>query len=464
VREATPPFQTQHPTGEEDVARVADFQSSLLVIRRLKPSTNRQVLIKGLNKKLCRDGNESEDELGAHPESLRAVYFICDTQTDQSLTYAFVEFHSAADAKSALRKAEVLGDQCTVSSQRFTVDFADSNAFPISDNQSSSDFVVQFRDDVRRQLQRKYRDHRYYASYESVNEALPQGYELPPLEDSTPAADLKTSGPPPAAESQSVKKRTKEAQLTDRFGEPKAKKAKAESTLPGQFATWTRKQAELRAEEAMEIDEASTNIDARQSFIVLTKISAAEEADKENSSLTESAEGNLHAICFLCATTFPQTNAISHVSQSNLHRQRLEDTRMLDDAYALMKSLGIEPEQMLKVQVDFAGDGEDYLDRAKLRREVEKQRRRELKAQAKSAPKIKMSLGGNALDDDHGEPCLHHHITVHTKRLLTINVQMVLRPESAQVCSRSTAGAKVKAWAQEMGGRHPLSRTCMLRA
>jgi hypothetical protein len=79
---------------------------------------------------------------------------------------------------------------------------------------------------------------------------------------------------------------------------------------------------------------------------------------------------------------------------------------MLDGAYALMKSLGIEPEQMLKVQIESVGEGEEYVDRAKLRREMEKQRRRELKAQAKSAPKLKMSLGGNAVDDDHGESYL----------------------------------------------------------
>jgi hypothetical protein len=203
-----------------------------------------------------------------------------------------------------------------------------------------------------------------------------------------------------------MKKRTKEAHLTDRSGEPKAKKAKPESTLPGQFATWTRKQAELRAEEAMEIDEISTNVDARQSFLILTKYSAAEEADKENSVSAGSTEDKLHAICFLCATTFPQTNVVAHVGQSNIHRQRLEDTHMLDSAYALMKSLGIEPEQMLKVSIDTTGEGGDYVDRAKMRREVEKQRRRELKAQAKSAPKIKMSLGGNALDDDHGKTSL----------------------------------------------------------
>jgi hypothetical protein len=407
VREITPPFQVQHPTGEEDVARNPESQSSLLLIRRLKPSTNRQVLIKGLKKKLCRDGDESEDELGANPGSLRAIYFICDAQTDQSLTYVFVEFYSAADAKSALRKAEVLGDQCTVSSQRFTVDHADPNAFPISDQQSPPDLAVQFRDDIRRQVQRTYRDRRYYASYEPVNEELPQGYELPPLEDSTPAADLKPSARSLTnADGQSVKKRVKDANLTDKFGEPKAKKAKADSTLPGQFATWTRKQAELRAEEAMDIDEVSTIVDARQSFLVLTKVSPATEANKENALSAEPTETELHPICFLCATTFPQANAVAHVSHSNLHKQRLEDTHMLDGAYALMKSLGIEPEQMLKVQIESVGEGEEYVDRAKLRREMEKQRRRELKAQAKSAPKLKMSLGGNAVDDDHGESYL----------------------------------------------------------
>jgi hypothetical protein len=89
---------------------------------------------------------------------------------------------------------------------------------------------------------------------------------------------------------------------------------------------------------------------------------------------------------------------------------------MLDSAYTLMKSLNISAEQTYKVPHDLitnAGEsGQEYLDRAKLRREAEKQRRRELKAQAKSAPKIRMVLGGNgnnnvnntnnADENDHG--------------------------------------------------------------
>jgi hypothetical protein len=316
-----------------------------------------------------------------------------------------VEFHSVADARSALRKAEVLGEQCTVSSQRFVVDFADLNAFPISDKSS-----LQFRDDVRTKIFRTYRDQRYYTSHELVNEELPPGYELPQIDDAP-----KTMAPSATTvEAPTLKKRAKES---DKAAEPKVKKAKTETTLPGQFATWTRKQAELRAEEAMDLDPASTNIDARQSFLILTRMSTAGEAKSAENSTSEPPEDpQIHAICFLCATSFPQSNVIAHLTQSPLHRQRLEDTHMLDSAYTLMKSLNVSAEQTYKVPHDLitnAGEsGQEYLDRAKLRREAEKQRRRELKAQAKSAPKIRMVLGGNgnnntnntnnADEDDHG--------------------------------------------------------------
>lgn len=407
------------PTGAEDVASGSDPRSSILLIRRLKPSSNRQVLLKGLNKKLCRDSAESEEDspLGANPGSLRGIYFICDRQTDQSLGFAFAEFHSAADAHAALRKAEVLGEQCTVASQKFLVDYADLNAFPIADSAEASEFVLQFRDDAVTRIYRVYRDNQCYAAFEPVDLDPPEGYQLPTIEDTAAASKPETDAPA-AASAQKLqpggtisRKRTKDGHAAD---EPKLKKPKAaepsQSQLPGQFATWSRKQAELRvggdvaAHEDLPDAPAAVSVENLQSFVCAVTERAVPGRPADDDSASAPPPPLTLGLCFLCETRLAADKIPEHVARSRPHRRHLQDTARLDRAYALMKRLHLDPAATVKVQVTTAAEDKDYVDRAKLRREQERAERRALKAKAKAGPKLKMALGGGGEGgEDDGE-------------------------------------------------------------
>lgn len=309
----------------------------------------------------------------------------------------------------------MLGDQCTVSSQRFLADFADLNAFPIAAGGEQDGAAIQFRDDVQTRIYRTYHNRECYIDCEPVDMEPPPGYatsnradDTADLQDDTYSLTETTSAVRHDSES-TTRKRPKESHALGKSDEPRSKKVKADPVVPNQFATWSRKQAELRAdvdaEDQMEADDAAPAIaEVAQSFICIA--TQKPRADKENRGPLESATkaasdlSTQVAICFLCETTFAQSNSELHLSKSKLHSQRLQDTTRLDRAYAYMKKLKFAPERTVRIQVGTTAD-RNYFDRAKMRREQEKQQRRELRAQAKAGPKLKMSLGGG-VDEDAG--------------------------------------------------------------
>lgn len=336
-----------------DVA--TDDQSwQVLLIRGLKPNVDENTLAKGLEKLYLDDS----DQPGAKPQTLRRVFVIRDRVTDRSLGYGFAEYHSLADAKAALAKAQKLGTSCTISSKQIEVCHPHLGVFgPVLDHSlEEQKYVFDFK-----QQPRKYHDKRYYASPHMVNEeppAPPQG-SLPVKEG--PATNVKP------------KKRTKaEAMGTlDNPSEP-TKKVKKESAM---VTMLNRAQAHARGEEG----EAEAHNDSNPKPTSLEYSGPTAKANQQSFAFDGEHKGKHLSCCFLCNTSFSKPGTLErHVQHHAGHAEKYKDQEKFQQGLQRMKNRGIAEDSTLKVETVVPKTEEEekqaapeYRDRAAERREIE---------------------------------------------------------------------------------------------
>lgn len=357
----------------------------VLLIRGLKPATDENLLAKGLEK-LYLDNDQSTTTpsampmapgmpprqptpLGATHNTLKRVFLIRDRTTDKSLGYGFAEYHSVADAKAALAKAESMGSNCTISSKQIDVCHPHFGIFmpELDFSRGGQQYLVEFNGQSL-----KYRDNRYYASSFTVNDTAP----APLQSEQTPAKETTTK----------AKKRSKtEAMGTlDKPSAP-AKKAKKASEMVNIL---NRAQAQARGEdEAAETNEANPNPE----FLSGTNHEYSTIGDGWQQSFAFDGErgGKRLVCCLLCNVMFPDDPAklSRHVELSQKHAENYKDGEKFNQGLKRMKGRSVAEDETLKVLMKSSTDTEkeddpekkeeqaEYRDRAAERRKEEAKER-----------------------------------------------------------------------------------------
>lgn len=297
---------------------------------------------------------------GASPNSLKRVFLIRDRDTEKGLTYGFAEYHSVADARAALAKAEYLGDKCTISSKKLEIGYPHMGVFPaVLHGQETLDskYMFQFKDGT----SHRYHDARYYASVLDIN--------MQPPSRSTNVSD--------AENVKKSKKRSKDPNAGDTL-DSSAKRAKVGSSKSlGIVDQWNKKKAELRGEPVERLRSHSPRSEPD---------TTAQDPPQQSYVFEGQKGGKQRKVCLLCATEIPkQVTAAAHVLGSKLHAANLLDEAKCQKALQkIVEWAGITPDQTVQVRPDAPEKPKVIRDRAKERREQE--------ARTGTTEKLKVSL------------------------------------------------------------------------
>lgn len=350
-------------TGDKDVG--SDKQPlKFLLIRGLKSSVTEELLAKSLEKLYL-----GADELpgGAAPNSLGRVLIVRRRDTNTSTGYAFAEFHSVDAAIAAKQKAEQLGPQCTVSSQRYLVDFPHTGVFPDDSipgkmGPTPQEFLLYMPSSERAH---RYYDERYYPAEHIVNGHPP------------PASMMtSTSSPAKPVKNPSGTKRTMETLEGTVNKAKKAKKSAGPAAIP-ELQKWQNKQAELRSETEQPIKTATPPA---------TDVNAISVPAPQKYEQTFAIDANGQKNCYLCNTTFTSTGKLlRHLQESETHLAYAKDDSRRYRGFERLKKKDINFDTTIKLsmlmqkeaKVDAARSQQDeaqqWRDRAAERRQGEVQ-------------------------------------------------------------------------------------------
>ena len=374
--------------GDNDVSATGD-ELPFLLIRGLKANTSETLLSKGLEKLYIEQDTASAQAAlpsslfpgagaaglaqlaailpavkstssGASLNSLKRVFVIRDCDTEKGLTYGFAEYHSVADARAALAKADSLGDKCTISSKRIDVGYPHMGVFPaVVHGQDSVDsrHMFQFKDGTFH----RYHDPRYYASVLDINAQPPSRPES--LFDEEKAKKTKKR----------VKDSTGNGTLDNNTSIKKAKLGNSKTI--GIVDQWTKKQAELRGEAPVHERSATPESDALP-----------EEPAQQSYVFEGEKGGKQRKVCLLCGTEIPERVTVAmHVLDSKLHAANLlDESKCQKGLQKIVEWAGITPDQTVQVRVAAPEKPKVIRDRAKERREQE--------AKSGTSEKLKVSL------------------------------------------------------------------------
>ncbi|KAK4495442.1 hypothetical protein PRZ48_013773 [Zasmidium cellare] len=379
------PVEPPPPNGDKDVG---DQPWRVLLVRGLKTAVDEHFLAKGLEK-LYLDENEPAAAPpampmppgmpprqpvppGAAPNTLKRVFVIRDRVTGKSVGFGFAEYHTTTDAKAALAKAEKLGTRCTISSKQVHVTHPHLGVFhPVNssdDRQSAFAFDWNGASYV-------YHDAKHYACPQIVNEDPP----APPQSEESPAKEATTKT--------KTKKRSKtEAMGTlDNPSEP-TKKAKTGNAMVNLM-----NRAQARGEDGeSETNDANPNPDihsgANHSY------STTGQGNKQSFAYDGNdpkKDGSRLVCCFLCAASFPDSaKLVAHVQQSQNHADNYKDDEKFNRGLDRLKFRGVATDETLKIDMTTGSGAQQvtqatYVDRAKMRRDEEKEARKAEKLKEK---------------------------------------------------------------------------------
>lgn len=335
-----PPAEPAY-NGDKDVASYGDDPLNFLLVRGLKINVSAEVFAKGMEK-LYRSEDQPE---GATPGSLRCVMLICDRDVDgqKSLGFGFAWYHSTSDAMSAHAAAKKREPGFTISSRDVAVDMPHNGVFQRTDfaMRGTADrftFVMPSTG-----LRFEYKDARFYPVEHVVNAD-------PPEEDGpskSPPTDVKIV--PVASAGKKTKKRANESSDQQHA---KKKQVQMSSDMQSLANRWGAARSELKEEPK----ETQLQQQATQSFA------------------SDGIDAQKRKACWLCKATFTTSEMlVIHLEDSAKHAENLQNDDLVQKAYKLMESQGVDPQLTLPSPAVKLRDAQasEYVDRAANRRAEE---------------------------------------------------------------------------------------------